>query len=267
MNQTRNRLSSIWTHFQTTLFPFLQEELGGLTDKQKQLVEVLELVQIETHLPYVGRVPGRPSKSRSAIARAFVAKAVYNMPTTEVLRDPLESNIKLRRLCGWEKRSDLPSSATFSRAFAEFAVSQLAERVHAAVIKRHLGDQLIGHISRDSTAIVAREKTLKPEVKKESPPKKRGRPKKGEKRIKEPTRLEKQSAGMSLTEMKEDLPIACNVGTKRIFRAAHIDWVWVPVRTKTKNAQYLVRLMREYSFNASNRNNSHFQNAQMPLML
>jgi len=225
MNQTRNRLSNIWDHFQTTLFPWLQEELGELTDKQKQLVEVLELVQIETHLPYVSRSPGRPPESRSAIARAFIAKAVYNMPTTEVLLDQLESNIKLRRLCGWEKRNDLPSAATFSRAFAEFAENQLAEHVHAALIKRHLGDQLIGHISRDSTAIIAREKPTKPEVKKESPPKKRGRPKKGEERIKEPTRLEKQSAGMSLSSMKADLPIVCNVGTKRNSKGYKTSWI------------------------------------------
>jgi len=225
MNQTRSRLSNIWNHFQTTLFPWLQEELGELTDKQKQLVEVLDLVQIEAHLPYVGRVPGRPPESRSAIARAFIAKAVYNMPTTEVLRDQLESNIKLRRLCGWEKKNDVPSSATFSRAFAEFAESQLAERVHAVMIERHLGDQLIGHISRDSTAIVAREKPIKSEVKKGHPAKKRGRPKKGEERIKEPTRLEKQSAGLSLPEMKADLPKVCNVGTKRNSKGYKTSWI------------------------------------------
>ncbi|WP_419607747.1 hypothetical protein, partial [Thiolapillus sp.] len=38
--------------------------------------------QIDAHIPYVGLVPGRPMKNRCAIARAFVAKAVYNMPTT-----------------------------------------------------------------------------------------------------------------------------------------------------------------------------------------
>jgi hypothetical protein len=223
MNQTRDGLSNIWNHFQTTLFPWLQEELGELTDKQKQLVEVLELAEVETHLPYVGRVPGRPLEDRSAIARAFVAKAVYNLPTTVVLLDQLESNIKLRRLCGWEKKSDVPSSATFSRAFTEFAGSQLAERVHAAVIERHLGDQLIGHISRDSTAIVAREKPIKPELK-EKQSKKRGRPKKGEERIKQPTRLERQSADMSLSEMKADLPSACNVGTKRNSKGYKTSW-------------------------------------------
>jgi hypothetical protein len=92
---------------------------------------------------------------------------------------------------------------------------QLAQRVHAAVIDRQLGDQLVGHVSRDSTAIVAREKPQKPIAETSSEPKKRGRPKKGEVRIKESTRLEKQSAGMSLFEMKADLPTACNVCTTR----------------------------------------------------
>jgi hypothetical protein len=162
MNQARDRLSNIWNHFQSALFPWLQEELGELTHKQKKLVAILELAEVETHLSYVGRAPGRPLECRSAIARAFVAKAVYNLPTTAVLLDQLESNTKLRRLCGWEKKNDVPSSSTFSRAFAEFAQSQLAERVHTAVVERYLGDQLIGHISRDSTSFVAREKPLKP---------------------------------------------------------------------------------------------------------
>jgi hypothetical protein len=61
----------------------------------------------------------------------------------------------------------------------------LAQRVHAAVIDRQLGDQLVGHVSRDSTAIVAREKPQKPIAETSSEPKKRGRPKKGEVRIKE----------------------------------------------------------------------------------
>ena len=226
MNQTRQVLSNIWNRFQASLFPWLQEELGELTGKQQQLIEVLEIAQIETHLPYVGQVPGRPPEDRCAIARAFVAKAVYHLPTTEMLLDQLKSDITLRRICGWERKQDIPSRATFSRAFAEFAESQLAERVHAAIIDTHLGNQLIGHICRDSAAITAREKPEKKAVKAAAtPPKKRGRPKKGEERIKEPTRLEKQSAGMSLTEMKDDLPTACNVGTKRNSKGYKTSWI------------------------------------------
>lgn len=224
MNQTRQTLSSIWSRFQDSLFPWLQEGLGNLSKKQQQLIEVLELAQIERHIPYVGRVPGRPMEDRCAIARAFVAKAVYNMATTEILLDRLDSDITLRRLCGWERKGDIPSASTFSRAFAEFAESQLAEQVHAAIIEKHLGSQLVGHISRDSTAINAREKPVKKEAEVEKKPKKRGRPKKGEERVKEPTRMERQSAGMTITEMKADLPMACNVGTKRNSKGYKISW-------------------------------------------
>ena len=58
--------------------------------------------------------------------------------------------------------------ATFSWAFAEFAESNLVKRVHEALIKTHLGQELIGHISRDGTAIEAREQPTLP-VKSEVP--------------------------------------------------------------------------------------------------
>jgi hypothetical protein len=70
---------------------------------------VIELAQIETHLPYIGRVPGRPTADRSA----FVAKAVYNLPTTEILIVYLGADIKLRTLYGWERKRDAPSASPF----------------------------------------------------------------------------------------------------------------------------------------------------------
>ncbi len=224
MNQTQQPLSNIWNRFQTTLFPWLQEELGDLTYKQQQLIEVLEITQIEAHIPYTGRGRGRPSKDRCAISRAFIAKAVYNMATTEILLDRLESDIKLRRICGWEQKRDLPSKATFSRAFAEFSEYELTQKAHAQIIDGYLGEQLIGHISRDSTSIHAREKPEKKEEAEKQPPRKRGRPKKGEERTKEPTRIEKQFSGMSISAMKSDLPTACNVGTKRNSKGYKTSW-------------------------------------------
>ena len=54
----------------------------------------------------------------------------------------------------------VPDEATFSRAFAEFAKARLAEHVHEALVKSYLGEALIGHISRDGTAIEAQEAQL-----------------------------------------------------------------------------------------------------------
>jgi len=63
------------------------EQLGELTAKQKRLVSVLEVAKLEEHLPYAGRFPGRPPEDRIAMARAFVIKMVYDMPTTRLLLD------------------------------------------------------------------------------------------------------------------------------------------------------------------------------------
>ncbi len=225
MNQARELLSQTWQHIQGFLFPMIWTELGELTAKQKQLINVLEVAKLEEHLPYAGGYPGRPLEDRVAIARAFVTKMVYNMATTRLLLDRLESDPTIRRLCGWERKEDVPSESTFSRAFDEFAQSRLPERVHEALIEQHLGDQIVGHISRDSTAICSREKPESKPVVEDKKVKKRGRPKKGEERPKEPTRLEKQVAGQTLSEMLDDLPCACNVGSKRNSKGHTSSWI------------------------------------------
>lgn len=46
----------------------------------------------------------------------------------------LQADRKLRRLCGFDLRLALLSEATFSRAFDEFATSELIQRVHASMI-------------------------------------------------------------------------------------------------------------------------------------
>lgn len=213
----RDTLSQYWSNIQGSLVSWLKEELGELTSLQQRLAVTLELVRVEEFLCATYGLPGRPSADRSAIARAFIAKMIYNMPTTRILIDRLKSDQKLRRICGWERVSDIPGEWTFSRAFAEFAESALPQRVHEAKIQKSYENELVGHISRDSTAIEAREKptTKKAKEATEKKPRKRGRPKKGEACIKGPTRLEKQIAGMELSGMLEDLPKPCNVGTKR----------------------------------------------------
>ena len=81
---------------------------------------------------------GRPLKDRAALARAFLAKAVLDVPTTRALVERLRTEGLLRRLCGWEAAGGVPSEATFSRAFAEFAASDLPGRLHEALLDRTL---------------------------------------------------------------------------------------------------------------------------------
>ncbi|HKO97542.1 MAG TPA: transposase [Pyrinomonadaceae bacterium] len=217
-------LSQFWLTVQGSLFPWLQAELGELSAKQQQLVKILELVQIESFLKSAGRGLGRPSEDRQAIARAFVAKAVYNLETTRQLLERIASDERLRRLCGWERAGVVPSEATFSRAFAEFSASQLPPRVHAALLEKYQKPRLVGHISRDATAINAREKAVR-KVKPAPVTKvKRPRRKKGEASNKPLTRLQRQIS-MTLAEMLADLPQPCDCGTKRNSKGHPSYWV------------------------------------------
>ena len=149
------------------------------------------------------------------------------MPTTRDLLDRVHADPTLRRLCGWSRRSEIPSEATFSRAFAEFADSEFPARVHAAMIRSLMRDKVVEHISRDSTAIEARERPErkpKPEKKPETKPKRgRGRPRKGEVVERPERRLERQR-DMSLDEMIGDLPKGCAVGSKRNAKGRRGSW-------------------------------------------
>jgi hypothetical protein len=152
-----NLLNQFQRIMQGVLFPSLEEQLGPLSDKHQQLVSVLGLIGIETLVgPWSGGV-GRPAKDRRAIVRAFVAKAVLNLNSTRQLLDRLSVDVALRRICGWESQRETPHESQFSRAFADFAASALPQRLHEALIQATQQERIIGHISRDSTEIEARE--------------------------------------------------------------------------------------------------------------
>jgi hypothetical protein len=226
MEQTvlHEKLSKHWATIQSNLFPWLKEELGPLGNNHLKLVTILELVRLEEHVSNKFNCSvGRPQEERKAIARAFVAKAVFNLPTTRALLDRLDFDLRLRRICGWERRSDIPSESTFSRAFAEFASTELANRVHGALVEKVYEQQSVCHVSRDSTQIEGREKPNRKE-KREKKIKKRGRPRKGEEVSEKPLRRLDQQPTMSLEEMLADLPKDCDIGTKRNSQGYQQTW-------------------------------------------
>jgi transposase len=233
MRTLKATVSQFWSNIQDTLFPYLEEQLGPTTEKQQQLITILEVVRIEHFIPDYRFYEGRPRKTRAAIARSFVAKMVYNMDSTRALRERLQSDKNLRRVCGWESRGSVPSEATFSRAFAEFAQTGLPQLVHKELIKKAYGETetVVLHNSRDSTAIEAREKpvvkvkALDAQAEVNRSQRKRGRPKKGEDPLpKEPRRIERQKT-MSLEEMLKDLPQTCDVGAKKNSKGHAEYWI------------------------------------------
>lgn len=225
-------LSRLHFGIQRELLPALVEELGPLDEKHQQFVRVCEVLGLEGLLErcrWQGN--GRKPKSRLKMAQAFVAKALWNMPTTRDLIGRLRQQPLLRRLCGWQQGpGELPDEATFSRAFATFAHMRLGELAHEALVRTHLGEVVIWHCATDATAIEAREKSEAPPVAEPTPQapvkRKRGRPAKGQPSPPppEPTRLQRHlNAGLA-ANLADMPPVRCNSGCKKNSKGKSEYW-------------------------------------------
>jgi len=223
------QLSQFSNVLQQQLFPLLIPTLGPISDRAALFIAVCAMVPLRPLLPQ-GRWPGRPSKDRLAIARAFLAKSVYGLAHTRQLLDTLKTDHSLRQLCGWDRPSQLPHESTFSRAFAEFAHSQLSTAAHEALIRATQSERLIGHIARDGSAIKARERSA------ESKPRKTAKTKSKKKRKKPvfakesatsraipKTRLQKQLKAKSVTAMLHGVRTACDISGKK-GSDGHVQW-------------------------------------------
>lgn len=213
-----------WKTVQHELLPDLMRQLDTLTPKLEKVIHILDWVRIEEFVVSSWNGVGRPPCERAWLANAFVAKTVLGLTTTKGLIERLSIDRSLRRICGFPLCRKVPSEATFSRAFQEFAEGRLAERVHEALIKANLGDSLIGHLSRDATAIVARERpTPKPHAEKAAK-RKRGRPRKGEVREAAKASPLIRQRGQTLPQMLAEIPTACDHGTKCNAQGYKTGW-------------------------------------------
>jgi len=214
-----------------------------MTPQLELVVSVVSLVPIAKVLNARRAATGRPAKDRTALATAFIAKAVLGLPTTRDLIDRLKVDGALRQLCGWRKKEAIPHESKFSRAFAEFAEDQLPQQLHQAMVEQTQKDRLIGHIARDSTAITAREHVpealledkrakRKPGKGKPNAPGRRGR-KKGaivakykKKRVKASEREKrlKRQPHQKLERMLADLPTQCDLAAKATKNGQQQYW-------------------------------------------
>jgi IS5 family transposase len=159
------------------------------------------------------KLRGRIPFDNVPIMRAFLARLFFRIATVEALRNRLLNDPNLRTICGF--LDVVPSAPTFSRRMAEFSSRPVMTETLNTMVGDHRKDTLIGHINRDSTAILARETPVNKKVD-EKPRKtkfKRGRPRKNEVRPpKEPTTLELQagrSARNSLSKLQKDCAWGC----------------------------------------------------------
>lgn len=218
-------LSCYWLKIQDCLFPFIEKEIGQITEKHKKLISILELLRIENFIAISSDNVGCPLKDRRAIARSFVAKALFQLTTTRALIDRLSSDLQLRKICGWSTDEKLPSESTFSRAFTVLANSDILENVHQAIVSKYAENAVVLLVSRDSTKIEVREKAQYLKLDETDTPKlkKRGRPKKGHEPIKELKTIEKQ-VNQSLDQIIKELPNICNKGTKIDSKGYKESW-------------------------------------------
>jgi hypothetical protein len=222
----RTKLMQRWTVVQHELMAELRLEVGALTPKLEKLIHMLEWVRLEEFAGSTWRGVGRRPHDRGALANAFVAKAVLGLGTTTALIERLRIDRALKRICGFAVWKRLPDESSFSRAFAEFAEAKLAERVHEALVKEYLGSELIGHISRDGTAIEAREAPVKRLAVTTEPiarKTRQGRPKKGEVREAKLKRIGQQLR-QTLKEILAELPKACDRGSKCNAQGYQNSW-------------------------------------------
>ncbi len=115
-------LSKIWLkvkNIENSLLPDLQENLGQLSTKEQKLIKILDFAEIEKHVRTTSKI--NPPKDREQMARAFIAKLVYNFQTSRDLIDRFHIDRTLRVLCGWRYSNSILSESKFSRAFQEFS--------------------------------------------------------------------------------------------------------------------------------------------------
>jgi len=221
-----SNLSKMWNkvlNLENCLFPEIKEQMGTLSTKEEKLIKILDFAQIEKNIT-VATITNIP-KDRIEIARAFVAKSVYNIQTTRDLIDRLHSDRVLRVLCGWRYKTDIPSESKFSRVFSQLSDMKIAEKTHEKFVEEYLSDTIFMYNATDATKIPLREKPVK--VEKEEKPKNRvGRPKKGEKRepIK-PKILELQKDMQTIDDMLELVSTNCGVGIKQNSKGNREIWI------------------------------------------
>ena len=229
MSKIISTVSKMWLkvkNLENSLFPELQESLRveEFSSKESKLIRVLDFAEIEKFIT-ITSLTNTP-KSREQIARAFIAKSVYNLQTTRDLIDRLHIDRTLRILCGWRYVKEIPSEATFSRAFNEISALQIAQKAHEKFVGEYLSEKIFFYNATDATKIPLREKAVK-KVKEEPKIKhKPGRPKKGETRepIK-PKILEQQKDMKTVDEMLSLVSTECGVGIKQNSKGNREVWI------------------------------------------
>ena len=227
MTKSISTLSKMWLKVQNlenSLFPQLQEQLGVLSTKEQKLIKILDFAEIEKNIWNTSKT--NPPKDRKQMARAFIAKSVYNIQTTRDLIDRLRIDRTLRVLCGWRYSNSIPSESKFSRVFKELSDMKIAEKTHEQFVKEYLSQTTFFYNATDATKIPLREKVVRKDKEEPKVKHKAGRPKKGETRepIK-PKILQQQKSMGTVEEMLSLVSTDCGIGIKQNAKGNREVWI------------------------------------------
>jgi len=231
MQHTPRAVVTQFAHIlQQELFPRLRDAVGPVSPHMELLSAVASVIPLARLLAARRASTGRPARDRAALATAFIAKAILNLPTTRDLIGRLRVDESLRRICGWGSRHAVPHESKFSRAFAEFAATELPQQLHEAIVATTQAQRLVGHIARDATAIPARERYPETERQKERKARRKQRPGKRPqggfaraKAAERGTRIQRQRH-QPLEQMLAALPRQCDLGAKKNSHGQEQYW-------------------------------------------
>ncbi len=85
---------------QKSLIPSLEEELGPLSPLHQDFVRIVDLCQLDKFTKqFQWKENGRKPHDRLCLAKAFIAKSVFSIPTTETLIERPHSDTTPPRRC------------------------------------------------------------------------------------------------------------------------------------------------------------------------
>lgn len=298
MSKLVDKIAAFWTNVQQSLLPVIETAVPEpLTPSLYDVIVILEFLRVEELLRRVeghGQV-GAPPADRAPLLRAYLAQSVLKISTCKGLHERLQVDGALRRICGWDApsppprsaqrgatragapvqarrtgkrrhaRRGVPSVATFSRAFAQFAQARVLDQVHAQRVQEYLGDQLWEHGAYDGTAIHAWERPTPPPTPTEveapvQAAKPKGRPKKGETRpAPPPTRLQQQRRTHDLDAVLAELPTACDKSGKKNSKGDTEWWTGYKMHLLTVDGEIPVAALTTSA-------SMHDSGAAIPLM-
>ena len=193
----------------------MMNEVGELTEKNKVFVAVCEAaVKPETFEYAKWKGIGRPPVDHMAVYKAFLFKAVHDVPTTKEMIERLMLEPQSRRLCGWIWPEDVPCEAKFSEVNKEFSQMGFTDEWFGDFVKTFVGTEGRMSVCYDSAPVPVRAKAAnRKRVLSELEP---DQPEPG-------SRLEWQ-AGQDADTALEELPQDCDWGTKRDAHGKPRHW-------------------------------------------